>query len=161
MNAQPPVDPAVVEARRQTLLSMWQEAREHGRLHEAHRASATNMMLVLAAAGIGAAATLPLGTGTVPLALGLILLGAFGFLLSAKHHERWKRTLAVAVEFENRIDALDPGLGLRASKDRAHEAHDQEHARWARIRLNQVWSLLHVFVMLIGVVVLIASVVRM
>lgn len=116
MQSDEKVDAVALEGRRQTLALMWKELREHSRQHEAQRAVATNMILVLASADIGIMATIRFGHRTLPLAAGLIVLGVFGYLLSVKHYDRAEWSTAVAVELERRLEELDPNLGIAAAK---------------------------------------------
>jgi hypothetical protein len=146
-----PTEPAILEGRRQTLLAVWKEAREHSRQHEAQRSVATNMVLLLASADIGAIATLRFELRTLPLALALVILGAFGYVLSAKHYERGEWSTAVAVEIERRLDELDPDAGIRLAKVAATTGHERRYPRMHRIRLNKMWSLLHLVVAATGV----------
>ncbi len=135
-------------------MMVWKEAREHARQHEAQRATATNMILLLASADLGAMATLHLGYRTVPLALALVLLGLFGFLLSAKHYERAERSVAIAVEFERLLDEVDEALKIATSKKTGEQTNARQHPIVSRIRLNQVWSTLHLLVLAVGVATL-------
>jgi hypothetical protein len=145
-----PVEPALLEGRRQTLVAVWKEAREHSRQHEVQRSVATNMVLLLASADIAATATLRFEPRTLPLALGLIILGAFGFLLSFKHYERAEWSTAVAVEIEQRLDGLDQDLEIRSAKQTATIAHERRYPRMYRVRLNRMWSFLHLLVAATG-----------
>jgi hypothetical protein len=157
MNAEPRVDVALLESRRQTLLAAWKEVKEHGRQHEARRATATNMILLLASADIGAMATIGFGSHSIPLALGLTVLGIFGLLFTAKHYERFQRSEAVASEIQARLEELDPELGWQAANERGRKRHSQSYPRMSRIRLNKVWSSLHIVVILAGVGAFIVS----
>jgi hypothetical protein len=127
-----------VRGRRQALLHVWKEAREHARQHESQRAMATNMILLLASADIAAMASLRFGTRTLPLAAGLLALGIFGYLLAAKHYERSQWCTAVSVEFEQRLDTVDPSLEIRSSMMSATVRHESRYTKMYRIRLNKV-----------------------
>jgi hypothetical protein len=155
MQTQTPIDPAI-EGRRQALLHLWKEAREHSRQHESQRAMATNMILLLASADVAAMASLRFGPRTLPLAVGLLALGVFGYLLAAKHYERAQWCTAVAVEFEQRLDSMDPSLEIRSSMMSATARHESRYTRMYRIRLNKVWSLLHVLVAATGAIAFVA-----
>ncbi|MEV6299841.1 hypothetical protein AB0M02_10600 [Actinoplanes sp. NPDC051861] len=155
MQTQIPIDPAT-EGRRQVLLQIWKETREHSRQHESQRATATNMILLLAAADIGAMATLRFGPRTLPLAAGLVVLGVLGYLLAAKHYERAQLSTAIAVELEMRLDAMDPALKIRDSKIAASGRHESRYRRMHRVRLNKIWSLLHVLLGITGAVTFVA-----
>jgi len=150
-----PAGAATIESRKHILLAIWKEAREHSRQHESQRSVATNMVLLLASADIGAMATLRLEHRTLPLAIALVVLGGFGFLLSAKHYERAEWSTAVAVEFEERLDFLDPDLGIRSGKMTATNKHEPRFARIHKVRLNKIWSFLHLLVSATGVVLLV------
>ncbi|MBG0565358.1 hypothetical protein [Actinoplanes aureus] len=114
------------------------------------------MILLLAAADIGAMATLRFGPRTLPLAAGLVVLGMLGYLLAAKHYERAEWSTAAAVEFEERLDTMDPMLGIRASKWAADAKHNGRYRRMYRIRLNKIWSLLHVLLAASGTIAFVA-----
>lgn len=157
MQSDEKVDAVALEGRRQTLALMWKELREHSRQHEAQRAVATNMILVLASADIGIMATIRFGHRTLPLAAGLIVLGVFGYLLSVKHYDRAEWSTAVAVELERRLEELDPNLGIAAAKRAGNAFHTARLPRLSRLRLNKVWSSLHLVVAVAGLITVIAS----
>lgn len=83
-----PVEAPTLEGRRQTLVAFWKEAREHGRQHEAQRAVATNLILLLASVDVAAVSNLGIGLRVAPLAGALIVLGTLGYLITAKYYER-------------------------------------------------------------------------
>jgi hypothetical protein len=159
MNPEKRVDATLLEGRRQTLLAAWKEVKEHGRQHETQRATATNMILLLASADVGAMATLGFGSRSVPLAIVLIVLGVFGVLLTGKHYERFQRSEAVASEIQSRLEASDPELGWLAANERGRRGHAQNYPIMSRLRLNKIWSSLHLLVVAAGVATLFASVV--
>jgi hypothetical protein len=136
---------------------MWKEIREHARQHEAQRSVATNMVLLLASASVGLMVTVKFGYRTVPLAVATTLLGAFGFLLSAKHYERAERSTTLAIEFERRLDALDEGLRIAATRAAGESISKAAHPILFAVRLNKVWLSLHVLVLLTGVTTFIIS----
>ncbi|MEU4422049.1 hypothetical protein AB0F81_15600 [Actinoplanes sp. NPDC024001] len=138
---------------------MWKEIREHARQHEAQRSIATNMVLLLTSASVGLMVTVKFGYRTVPLAVAIILLGAFGFLLSAKHYERSQRSTALAVEFERRLDEMDEALQIAATRRAGESINESAHPLLFKIRLNKLWSALHVLVFLVGVTTLVMSLV--
>ena len=145
-----PVEAPTLEGRRQTLVAMWKEVREHGRQHETQRAVATNLILLLASADIAAISSLGIGLRSTPLALALVVLGALGYLITAKYYERFQRNTAIAFEIEQRLAELDPELGWREAKDRAIAFHKARRPKMHRIRLNKIWSYLHLIVLAAG-----------
>ena len=158
MRSRKRVEDQITEARRQTLLMMWKEIREHARQHEAQRSIATNMVLLLASASVGLMVTVKFGYRTVPLAVAIILLGSFGFLLSAKHYERSQRSTALAIEFERRLDEMDEGLQITATRRAGESISEAAYPFLFKVRLNKLWSSLHILVLLVGVTTLIVSI---
>ncbi|MFF3208403.1 hypothetical protein [Streptomyces sp. NPDC002962] len=142
------------------LLQFWQEQRDQARQSENQRAAMTNIVLVVAAAGIGFVVRQGLGDrSNLPVTAGLMLLGLYGALASAKYRERFAMHMHEAKLMRRRLDALYPALGLEADRQAARDGHQRQHRLLYQVRLHQLWTSLHLGIALMGAALAVASIV--
>jgi predicted membrane channel-forming protein YqfA (hemolysin III family) len=135
---------------------LWRLYQEHcawERHQEAQRSSATNFVLVVAAAVLSII-TINKSTDItdLPLTIFLVLLGVFGVILSMKYYERFARHQTLAGAYRVALDQEIPEaqiLGIRSEAERCHTDNYRLMHKW---RLHWLWIGLHVAVALMGVV---------
>ena len=146
---------------------LWRIYQEHcvwERHHEDQRASATNILVAVAAGVIGVM-VLDGGLSDAHFALPLLLLivGVFGAALSNKQYERFARHQTLANTYRRALDERFPNsslIALREEGDLAHRARYPPLADPAKIRLFHLWMAIHVLVAIFGFVLVIVALVR-
>jgi len=141
------------------VLAYWAEQRAQLRQSESQRAVLTNYVLVLVTAGTGLVVQQEFRLRTLPLALLLAALGAYGALASAKYHERAEYHLGQAralTEVLVGLGALPPDTELEERRRR----HYGEYRRLSRIRLHWLWTGLHLAIVGYGLLLVAVVVVR-
>ena len=137
------------------ILQMWLSRWEQIRHSENQRAQTTNMILVLAAAGLGFIAQKGLKMSMLPVAVGIFALGTFGALLSVKYYERFRFHFKEATALRGRLDDCVSGMRLTALYDEASKEQLIEYPRLTRVPLFGFWLALHIGIALAGAVLLI------
>jgi hypothetical protein len=123
-----------------------------GRQCEDQRAGMTNFIVIIAAAILSLIVQMGFDTRTLPIAVLLALLGAYGALVSAKLYERWRFHMRRARYWRNRIDELHPNAQVVHLKEVAYHEHKTRYPRLVRLRLHWLWLTLHMLITLFGVV---------
>ncbi|MGC3864587.1 hypothetical protein ACPSM1_30890 [Micromonospora chersina] len=130
----------------QQWLSRWEQIRHS----ENQRATMTNMLLVLAAAGLGLISQKRLEPGLLLVSGALLFLGIFGVLASLKYYERFRVHLREAGAIRKKIDERFPGLGLEGLAETTWREHEVAFPRLAKMPLYSLWVALHVGIGLVG-----------
>jgi hypothetical protein len=136
------------------LLQIWREQRDQARQCEDQRAVMTNIVLVLASAGIGLVVQHGVRDRAMLLvSVSLVLLGGYGAITSLKYRERFAYHNAQAWVLLHRLDGLYPALHLEEDKANAIEFHSKRkaYAKLYPIRLSRLWVGLHAGIAIIGV----------
>lgn len=141
------------------LLQVWREQRDKARQCEDQRALMTNIVLVLASAGIG----LIVQNGVKDRAMllvtvSLVLLGGYGAITSLKYRERYAYHNAQARALLGRLDGMYPALHLKEDRAKAIERHSKrkEYAKLYPLSLSSLWVGLHAAIAIIGFALTIA-----
>ena len=133
------------------LLQMWQEQRDQARQSENQRAINTNIVLLIASAGLGLIAQHGVhDRAMLVVSVALVLLGGYGAITSLKYRERYELHIAEAVMMRSRLDAIYPQLHLEEDRIAARNAHRQRHRVLYQVRLNYLWAALHLGIALTG-----------
>ncbi|WP_146164108.1 hypothetical protein [Pseudosporangium ferrugineum] len=132
------------------LVQMWLSRWDQIRHSESQRATATNMLLVLNAAGIGFIVQKGLIAGMLIVTIGILILGAFGALLSIKYYERFRLHLNEANAIRSRLDELIPSGSVRNLFEDAWSKQVAEHPRIHKVPLHRLWLALHTGVSITG-----------
>lgn len=134
------------------ILAYWREHREQLRQSENQRAALTNYVLVIIAAMSGFIVQQHFALRTLPLSILIAVIGLYGAVAAAKYHERAEYHLFQARALTRAL--LDAGL-LTDNKVVLAEFREQHYRRYPRLnrlRLNRLWTGLHVGVVIYGVV---------
>lgn len=86
----------------------------------------------------------------LPLALFLLVLGAFGEVFSAKHYQRFSLHMERARRHRYALDALLPGVSLKRLKKEADESHSRDFPHLEGVRLHRFWLWLYVLLAVLG-----------
>jgi hypothetical protein len=139
------------------VLAYWQEHREQLRQSENQRAVLTNYVLVIAAAVSGLVVQQGFRIRTLPLSVLIVVTGLYGALAVAKYHERADYHLFQA----RALTRVLVDSGALADHDAVLEefrlAHSRRYPRLHRIRLNWLWTGLHLGVAAYGVVLVVVT----
>jgi hypothetical protein len=142
------------------VLAYWQEHREQLRQSENQRAVLTNYVLVIVAALSGFIVQQHLRPATIASSALIVLLGTYGAVVVAKYHERAEYHLSQARAL-TQVLVQTGALGDNdTALDPARQAHYAKYPRLHRIRLNRLWTGLHLAVAGYGAALVIVSLVR-
>ena len=97
---------------------------------------------------------------TLPLALWMIGLGAYGIAATAKLYERSQFHIRRARKLRARLDALCPDAHAENLQQLAEEEHRRTYPLLMRIRLNSIWVGLHSLIIVLGLFDTIWSILR-
>jgi len=133
------------------LLALFQHNSEQARHHQIQRATTTNLIIVISSGIIGLIALdHQLNHADFYPALLLVVLGVFGALWSAKHHERFAYYTERARGYRDESDSLLPGAKLKTIKEAADEETKKKHKFLHKIQLWHLWVFLHIVIAVIG-----------
>ena len=114
----------------------------------------TNIVLVLASAGIGLVVHQGVKDHTMLLVTGsLVLLGAYGAITSLKYRERYAYHNAQARALLDRLEEMYPALHLKQDRDGAIERHSKRrgYVKLNRLSLSRLWVGPHAAIAVIGI----------
>jgi hypothetical protein len=146
-----------VSAPEEAVLAYWREHREQLRQSENQRAVLTNYVLLITAAVSGFIVQQNFGLRTLPLSVLVIIIGLYGAVASAKYHERADYHLLQARALTRVL--VDTGsLGdHEAVLEEFRQQHYRKYPRLHRLRLNRLWTGLHLGVAIYGIVLVILT----
>ena len=139
------------------VLAYWQEHREQLRQSENQRAVLTNYVLVITAAISGFIVQQHFAARTLPLSVLIIVIGVYGAVAVAKYHERADYHLFQA----RALTRVLVQAGALADQATLLEEYRQEHyrkyRRLHRLRLNRLWTGLHLGIAAYGIVLVVLT----
>jgi hypothetical protein len=139
------------------LWKMYEDNRVQAQLHEDRRASAT----ALIAGGAGALITAIVNDGInvddTWIAVMLIVIGVFGWLIAVKATERMRLHNRRCYMFLDKVDQLDATFDVVAMKRGSDREHKKQHWVSHRFALSWLWQFLHVLIAAAGVGMLIEA----
>jgi multisubunit Na+/H+ antiporter MnhG subunit len=139
------------------LLRAMEENQIHARLAEEKRATIANTILILASSAIIALAFIGLNGRALPLTLLLVLLGAYGTIVTTKLYERSQFHILRARKLRARLDALYPNAQVEQLQKLAESEHLTNYRLFARLRLNTIWTDLYIALIMLGIVLSVLS----
>jgi hypothetical protein len=137
------------------LLAYWTEHRQQLRQSEDQRAVLTNYVLVIASALTGLMAQQKLALDTLPVAILMLFLGAYGAITVAKYHERAEYHLTQARALTKTLADLGALPEDTRLLDEYRRGHYDKYPRLSRIRLHLLWTGLHSAIAMGGLVLVI------
>lgn len=132
---------------------MYEEQVRHARYHESLRSSSTNIAVVVSAAVLGLFAAADLASDQRwMLALFLIVINAYGLMMSLKHYERSRLHHAVSGRYRNVISEATKfdSYVLNELRCAAHSEHKARRWLMWRVRAYWMWCGLHALLALLG-----------
>jgi hypothetical protein len=143
------------------LLKVYEMQWGYMRQMEDHRVQITNIVLLITSAIMGFIGQRGLSFDVLPLTELLIALGIYGAIVASKQYERWDFFRERLEAMERRFDQAHPGLEINKLWQEANDIHVKHFARLSKIRLHQLWIVLHLAIAAAGVILtLIIVVVR-
>lgn len=134
------------------VLAYWGEHRQQLRQSEDQRAVLTNYVLVIASALTGFIAQQKLALDTLPVAILLVILGAYGAITVAKYHERAEYHLTQARALTKTLTELGALPADTALLDEYRQRHYDKYPWLRRVRLHMLWTGLHTAIVVGGMV---------
>ncbi|MFE4207492.1 hypothetical protein ACFRSX_17100 [Streptomyces goshikiensis] len=141
------------EASDEATCAYWKEHREQLRQCETQRSTLTNLLIVVTAALSALIVQQKFTLNVVPLCIFVVLTGAYGAVAVSKYYERASYHLSQARALT--ADLVTRGvLGSKEGLVQARVEHNNRFPRLHRIRLHQLWVMLHLAIALYGVALL-------
>ncbi|MET7911759.1 hypothetical protein ABZS98_26510 [Streptomyces avermitilis] len=125
------------------LLGLWKEQREADRWTENQRATLTNIITVVVAAGLGFIAKIGLRPSMLVVTLPMMVLGIYGVFACIKFHERCAFHVGQARGLRKKIAEQFPDLGIEPALKATSDKQRARFPRLRKIRLYVVWIALH------------------
>jgi len=141
------------------LLALYQDAVGHGRHHEDQRALMTNLLVVICAGLLGVVGFDDrISRADLPFSVFVIVLGVFGALFSAKHHERFDLHQERGKGFRKALEALHPETHVSSLRATAATKVKEEHPYLYRVRLFWFWLAVPLIVAVTGAIVTVLAI---
>jgi hypothetical protein len=139
------------------VLAYWKEHREQLRQSENQRAVLTNYVLVIAAAVSGLVVQQHFSLRTLPLSVLIVVIGLYGAVAAAKYHERADYHLFQARALTRVLIDAGALANYDVVLDQFRQTHYGKYPRLHRLRLNWLWTGLHLGVAVYGTVLVIVT----
>lgn len=139
----------------QLLWGFYVENLNSSRRHEDLREKMTGFVITFALGLLGLLSLKESGNTLVPpvyLTSPLIVLGLFGALISRKHYERNRMHGYKARAYREELEKLYPGIDIDTQLKTAKKEHKSKYKLTSRTHLNWLWTVLHLIVAFLGVV---------
>jgi hypothetical protein len=138
-------------------LVYWKEHREQLRQSESQRAVLTNYVLVITAAISGFIVQQNFKLRTLPLSVMIVAIGLYGALAAAKYHERAEYHLFQARALTQVLIDAGALADNSAVLGDFRQNHYRKYPRLYRVRLNKLWTGLHLGVSAYGAMLIIIT----
>ena len=129
----------------------WEEIRHV----ENQRATLTNLIILIGSAIVGLMVQQGLSKEFLPLAILLILLGAYGTAITYKLYERYNFLQIRLEHYYVHIDELHPKAKFVDIKKLAEDEHKARFPKLVKLRVHWLWLALHASISLSGVVLIV------
>ena len=132
------------------LLELWKDQRDQMRQLENQRATLTNIVILVVAAGLGFTTQRGLGPSMLAITLPMTLLGSYGALACMKYRERQALHDAQALSLRKRLSDLHPSLAIDSEWADTYRRQQARFPRLFRLRLYALWVALHLGIAAVG-----------
>ncbi|MHA7839798.1 MAG: hypothetical protein ACX98W_20230 [bacterium] len=141
-----------------TWLRLYEGQIQHVRHHESLRAQSTNLIVAVSAAVLAF-----LSTANLPqqrrafLAVFLVIINLYGFLMSRKHHERARLHATVGAQYRDAVSQASPlgGQHPNDARERARSSHFSDFKVIGKVRASALWAGLHLLIAALGIAILV------
>ncbi|MGA9348400.1 MAG: hypothetical protein WBW48_06285 [Anaerolineae bacterium] len=154
------VEKLPTEKQVEVLIKFCEEEWAQRRQSENQRATITNFVLTIASAVLVIIVQKGLNADSLPLAILLIPLGLYGALTSAKLYERGEFHINITKFWRKQIAELCPDVQLLQLREMAKSDHAAKFRVLTKVRLHDLWLGLHIGIVLVGVVLTLAIILR-
>jgi fatty acid desaturase len=147
----------------EVLLHLFEEERTQARQSEQQRATFTNILILVIAAGVGFIANQAKGGTVKPVlvvSIVVAVLGLLGAVISSKYFERWLRHWRRAYAYQAQLLDIYPEIDefmktfayepLSKRTDPYEREVEERFPRLSRLRLYQLWIWFHYLVVALG-----------
>lgn len=134
------------------LLAFWKEQRESDRQIENQRATLTNIVIVIASAGLGFLAQRGLRPLMLVATVPMVALGICGAMACLKSHERCAFHMRQARWLREKIGALHPELEIEDGLKAVRREQRRRFPLLVRIQMYALWVALHSAIAVSGAV---------
>ncbi|GAA3854150.1 hypothetical protein GCM10023084_05440 [Streptomyces lacrimifluminis] len=135
------------------VLEIWRDQRQAAVHSEDQRATLSNIVILVVAAGLGLISQRGIHASTLVISVPMIFLGLYGVLVCLKFRERFEYHNTVARQLRDQLTALHPELNVQSAWPAALDRHQSRYPKLFRVRLYVLWALLHAGVALAGGIV--------
>ncbi|MER5462038.1 hypothetical protein ABT010_15370 [Streptomyces sp. NPDC002668] len=132
------------------LIELWKDQRDQVRQLENQRATLTNIVILVVAAGLGFIAQRGLQPSMLAVTLPMMLLGSYGALACMKYRERYALHDAQALSLRKKLGDLHPSLSIDSGWADTYRRQQARFPKLFRLRLYALWVALHVGVAAVG-----------
>jgi len=134
------------------LWALYQEHCTWERHHEEQRATATNILIAVAAGILSIMSLNGIAKSDLPLAFFLITQGLFGAVFVAKQYERFARHQNLAKKYREALDKEFADAHIIQLREIGDDEHQRHYGSLSRLRLNWFWISLHLVIAAFGCV---------
>ncbi|MFF4041266.1 hypothetical protein [Streptomyces sp. NPDC001816] len=132
------------------LIALWEDQREAERQTANQRATLTNIIILVVAAGLGFIANTGLQTSMLVVTLSMSALGFYGVLACLTFYERCEFHVGQAEGLRKKIAKQFPALDIEAGLAETCCAHHASFRPRRTIRKHVLWVLLHAAIAVAG-----------
>ncbi|MFD5433204.1 hypothetical protein ACFWJ4_13690 [Kitasatospora sp. NPDC127067] len=132
------------------LLELWKAQLEADRHNENQRATLTNIIILVVAAGLGFIAKTGLQPSMLVVTLSILVLGIYGALANWKFHERSAYHATQAGKLRKKIAVQFPILDIEADREETRRKHCGRFPRLVEIELWMLWVALQCAIAVAG-----------
>jgi hypothetical protein len=133
------------------LIKYCDDTRQEMRHIENQRATITNMIIVISSFIVGYLAQRPLDLAMLPISLIMVFLGIYGIVITSKLYERHQFAQNRIDHWTKHIDKLHPKSNLLKLRSGADQEHAVQFPKMSKVKLNRLWIILHLTIMLVGI----------
>lgn len=127
---------------------------------ENHRNNITSIILILVGGILSIISANKLSLHLLPLTIFIIIIGLFGILVTRKLYERQKWYMGRLDSLYEQIDKLDSKLKIKNTYETYAQQHVLKFNFYSKVRMNFLWTLIHFFIIIMGIVLTIISVIN-
>ncbi|MEV7395351.1 hypothetical protein [Streptomyces sp. NPDC091215] len=129
--------------RSDVILEIWRDQRQAAVQSENQRATLSNIVILVVAAGLGLISQNGVTTSSLAVTVPMTLLGLYGVVACLKFRERFDLHNKLSTRLRDQLVAVHPGLEFETTWRHAYEQHLSKYPKLFKIRLYLLWVALH------------------